>query len=225
MHFSLLGRKKGMTHIFDEKGRFVPCTVVEICDSFVARKKDMDKDGYVALQMATGKVLVNDERTMAKRVSKPVVGFFKKSGVEVCREIYENRLSYSESDVEFRDRIGLEIFSEVAFVDVKGISKGKGFQGVMKRFGFRGGPASHGSGFHRHGGSTGMRSTPGRCFPGGKKPGRMGGGGVTVKNLKIVKVDIERNVLFIQGGVPGVKDAWLSVCCSYDSVKQKLLKS
>ncbi|MEG0037473.1 MAG: 50S ribosomal protein L3 [Victivallaceae bacterium] len=225
MHFSLMGRKKGMTHLFDDRGNLIPCTIVEVQSSFVLQVKGAEKDGYNALKMSTGEMTVKDERTAFRRVGKPLSGIFRKSDVPVCRKIYENRLASDQLDeVKFQGAVGIEIFSGIKEIIVKGVSKGKGFQGVMKRFGFRGGPASHGSGFHRHGGSNGMRSTPGRCLPGGKKPGRLGGDSVTVKNLKLIKVDLENKFLFIKGGIPGGKDAWLSVCCPYDDVKKEIIK-
>ena len=146
------------------------------------------------------------EKTIEKRFSKALLGHFKKSGGSAFRVLKEVVVSEEAvQSVSLGDEFGLEIFDGVSSVDVCGISKGKGFQGVMKKFGFRGGPKSHGSGFHRHAGSIGMRSTPGRCFPGSKRPSHMGCDRVTVKNLEVVKIDLDRKVMLVKGAIPGFK--------------------
>src|SRR4029078_6287084 len=137
-----------------------------------------------------------------KNVSKALQGHYAKAGVEPCRHAVESRVEDVES-YQLGQSIGPEYFNDVTHIDVQGVSKGKGYQGVMKRHHFSGGPASHGSGFHRHAGSTGMRSTPGRCLPGVKKAGRMGGDVVTVQNLRVVRIDEARKMIIVEGAVPG----------------------
>ncbi len=213
-HFSLKAQKLGMTHVFDEQGNIVPCTILSLQPNFVTQIKRPEVDGYSAIQLGFGKIVVKDERTLEKRYSKSLLGHVKKSKISLMRGFYEVRVCENElSNFHEGQSIGIELFEKASLIQVQGNCKGKGFQGVMKKYGFRGGPASHGSGFHRHGGSTGMRSTPGRCLPGVKKPGRLGGGSVTTKNLRLIRVDTENNVLFVQGGVPGAKNAWLTISC------------
>ncbi|MBF5050747.1 50S ribosomal protein L3 [Candidatus Clavichlamydia salmonicola] len=224
MNKTLMGIKKGMTQLFDEQGNAVSCTVLLIEPNVVVQTKVKANEGYDALQLGYGKVIVSDPRTMEKRVTKPLLGHFKKANVPAFKKMREVRTDFS--DAEWADIVpgaefGLEWFNDVTAVDVCSTSKGKGFQGVMKRYHFRGGPASHGSGFHRHGGSTGMRSTPGRCLSGQKKAGRMGGYGVTVKNLSVFKIDLERKLLLVQGGVPGGCNGWVSITESFASAKNK----
>lgn len=213
-HFSLKAQKLGMTHVFDEQGNMVPCTILSVKPNFVTQIKRPEIDGYSAIQLGFDKIVVKDERTLEKRYSKSLLGHVKKSNVSLTRGFYEVPV-FEEEINNFHEgqEIGIELFEKVLLITVKGNCKGKGFQGVMKKYGFRGGPASHGSGFHRHGGSTGMRSTPGRCLPGVKKPGRLGGGSVTTKNLRLIKIDVESKVLFVKGGIPGANNAWLTVSC------------
>jgi large subunit ribosomal protein L3 len=197
-----MGKKKGMTQIFDDNGNVVVCTVIHAEPNVVAQVLTKEKAGYSAVQLAAFKTSASKK----KNVAKPQREFFAKKNMEVCRKMKESRLddvsAYSEGQ-----QVGVEHFAEVAFVDVRSVSKGKGYQGVMKRHNFAGGPAAHGSGFHRHGGSTGMRSTPGRCLPGQKKAGRMGGERVTTQNLKVVKVDPEKQVILVKGAVPGARES------------------
>lgn len=201
MSRTIMGKKIGMTMRFDKLGKVVPCTVIEVEPSIVVRKKEVSKDGYEAIVLATGKVQTKDPRTKERRVSKPRLGVFKRASVEPRRYLYEARGKVE--GIEIGSSIGLEELESCAYLDVIGISKGKGFQGVMRRYNFRGGPAAHGSGFHRHGGSTGMRSTPGRCFPGRKKAGRMGGEQVNVQSLRVIELDAKKGILLLQGAVPG----------------------
>ncbi len=198
-----MGKKEGMIHVFDKDGNLVACSVISMSSNVVTQIKVDSTDGYNAIQMGANEINV-PEKTLQKRVNKPSIGHFKKSGSRVFRELKEVRLSEEAvNEVSLGSEFGLEVFESVSSIDVSGISKGKGFQGVMKRFGFRGGPQSHGSGFHRHAGSIGMRSTPGRCFPGSKRPSHMGAVNVTVKNLEVIKIDLEKKVLLVKGAIPG----------------------
>ncbi|MDD6309650.1 MAG: 50S ribosomal protein L3 [Chlamydia suis] len=202
---SLIGKKEGMMHVFDKNGNLVACSVISIKPNVVAQLKTASSDGYNAVQMGADAVKA-PEKTIEKRFSKALLGHFKKSGGSAFRVLKEVVVSEEAvQSVSLGDEFGLEIFDGVSSVDVCGISKGKGFQGVMKKFGFRGGPKSHGSGFHRHAGSIGMRSTPGRCFPGSKRPSHMGCDRVTVKNLEVVKIDLDRKVMLVKGAIPGFK--------------------
>lgn len=201
----LMGRKRGMTQLFDEKGNVITCTVIEAEPSVVTQVKTKATDGYEAVQMAFDEVRVNDPRTIANRVSKPLRGHFEKAKVPASRFLYESRVADS-SKFEVGQKVGVSLFEGIAFVDVRGMSKGKGYQGVMKKYHFAGGPASHGSGFHRHAGSTGMRSTPGRCLKGGKRASHMGDERVTVQNLRVVAIDEQQNLVVVEGAVPGAKN-------------------
>jgi len=203
---SLMGRKRGMIQVFDDKGNVVTCTVIHAEPNVVTQIKTADKDGYKALQLAFEEIRVKDQRTIENRVSKPLLGHFKKANVEPCRFLHELRVENLD-DFQIGQKLSVEIFQGAQFVDVTGISKGKGYQGVIKKYNFSGGPASHGSGFHRHAGSTGMRSSPGRCLPGGPRPSHMGDEQVTVQNLRIVAVDAEQNLIIVEGAVPGAKNA------------------
>ncbi len=194
MSRKLMGKKKGMTCIFDEKGVVTPCTVISVEPNIVVQIKTDEKDGYQAVQLGF------DKSIKKKNVKKPLQGHFAKAQIEPRRHLLESR---SADQHELGQEIGVEQFEAGVLVDVCGISKGKGFQGVIKRHGFKGGPAAHGSGFHRHGGSTGMRSTPGRCLPGVKMPGQMGSKRKTVENLPVMLVDKEKQVILVKGSIPG----------------------
>lgn len=198
----LTGKKLGMTKRVDDNGRMVACTVVHVEPNTVVQVKTKECDGYQAIQLGAIKLQVKRVETLAKRVSKPLIGHFKKSGVAPTRRLRESTVSKPQ-DYTVGQEIGVEYFDGIGHIDAAGISKGKGFQGVIKRHNFAGGPASHGSGFHRHGGSTGMRTTPGRCLPGQKKAGHMGAERVTVQNLKVIEVNKENQVLIIMGAIPG----------------------
>ena len=169
MTLKLMGIKKGMTRVFDEQGNLIVSTVVLAEPNVISQVKNKDKDGYEAIQLAAKKV----SPAKIKNVSKPLKGHFAKAGVEPRVHLAETRVEKTEG-YSIGQEISVGQFADCAFVDVSGISKGKGYQGVIKRHHFAGGPASHGSGFHRHGGSTGMRTSPGRCLPGQKKAGHMG---------------------------------------------------
>lgn len=195
----LIGRKLGMTQIFKPSGEAVPVTVVEAGPCVVISKRTLEKDGYTALQLGFGHV-------KPYKVNKPLRGIFKKIGVEPRKYIREFRVEDVNS-FEIGQEIRVDIFQEGERVDVTGISKGKGFAGPMKRHGFSGGPASHGSAFHRYGSSLGAHTEPGHVFKGKRMAGHMGNVRVTVKNLEVVKVYPEKNLILIKGGIPGSRNS------------------
>lgn len=211
MSLKLMGKKRGMTQFFDEKGNAIACTVIEAQPNVVTQVKTKESDGYHAIQMGFEAIVVKDPRTMGRRSSKALLGHFKKADVTPRRYLKESRLEKTD-DYTIGQEISIAEFSDVEFVDVCGVSKGKGYQGVMKKYNFAGGPASHGSSFHRHAGSTGMRSTPGRCLPGGPRASHMGHERKTVQNIKIIAVYPEENVILLAGSVPGPRNAL--VCLS-----------
>lgn len=196
----LMGIKKGMMQLFDDQGNKVVCTVIATEKHVVSQVKKKDTDGYEAIQLAALKV----QPAKIRNVTKPLMGHYKKAGIEPRKFVCESRVEGADQ-FQVGQEIGVESFVEGAYVDVIGISKGKGYQGVIKRHHFAGGPAAHGSGFHRHGGSCGMRTSPGRCLPGQKKAGRMGGEQVTAECLKIVKIDAEKQVILVAGPIPGAR--------------------
>ena len=200
----ILGRKLGMTQIYVEDGTAIPVTVIQAGPCLVVQRKTADRDGYEAIQVG----LV--EAKPAK-VTRPAGGHFKKAGVAPVRRVEEFAISAGDDEVKAGDEIKASIFEEQEWVDVVGTSKGKGFQGVMKRHGFRGGQGGHGSMFHRAPGSIGSSAYPSRVFPGMRMTGRMGGDRVTVKNLQIVKIDAERNLIYVRGAVPGPKSGYLAI--------------
>ena len=200
----ILGKKLGMTQIYADDGTAVPVTVIQAGPCLVVQRKTVETDGYDAVQIG----LVEDKP--AKKVGRPREGHFKKAGVAPVREVVELRLDAGE-DASPGDSVNVSIFAEKEWVDVIGTSKGKGFQGVMKRHGFRGGRASHGSMFHRAPGSIGASAYPSRVVAGMRGTGRMGGERVTVKNLQVVKVDAEQNLIYVRGAVPGPKSGYLQI--------------
>jgi large subunit ribosomal protein L3 len=197
----LIGKKVGMTQVFDDDGVLIPVSVIEVEKNSVVGERTKDKDGYEAKLLGTGTGKEN-------KVSKPYAGQFK-GGVSIKKKLKEVRDFEQECSVG--DEIGVELFNDIDYVDVIGISKGKGYQGVMKRHGFSGGRKTHGSKFHRANGSTGMAAWPSRVIKGTKMAGRMGGTNVTVQNLRVIKVDPENNVLLVGGSVPGRKDSFLLI--------------
>lgn len=201
----ILGRKLGMTQIYAADGTVVPVTVIKAGPCLVVQRKTVATDGYEAVQIG----LV--EEKPAKNVSQPKAGHFKKAGVAPVRRVAELALGADEN-LNAGDEVKASIFAEQDWVDVIGTSKGKGYQGVMKRHNFAGGRASHGSMFHRAPGSIGSSAYPSRVFPGMRAGGRMGGERVTVKNLQIVKVDAEQNLIYVRGAVPGPKSGYLTIC-------------
>lgn len=206
MSLKLMGKKRGMTRIYDEKGNLIVCTLIAAEPNIIVQVKNQDKDGYSAVQLGAIKV----PESKKKNVSKPLVGHFARAKVEPRRHLLESRIDNAE-EYELGQEVGVDYFADTEFVDVCGTSKGKGFQGVIKRHNFAGGPASHGSGFHRSAGSTGMRSTPGRSLPGVKKAGQMGSQKVTAENLKVVRVDAEKQIILVKGAVPGPKNSLLYI--------------
>jgi large subunit ribosomal protein L3 len=217
MALTMMGKKRGMMQLFDEKGNMVVCTVIQAEPNVVTQIKTKETDGYTAVQLGFEKVAGKTQFTIEARTKKPRLGHFKKAGVEPRRHLLESRIDSTDT-YSLGQEVGVDIFKEVEFVDATAISKGKGYQGVMKRHNFAGGPASHGSGFHRHAGSTGMRSTPGRGLPGGKKAGQMGNEKIAVQNLQVIKVDPENNVIVVKGQVPGPRDG---LVCLKQAVKKK----
>ncbi len=189
----LIGRKIGMTQVFDDSGFVTPVTVVEIFKNKVVGKKTVDRDGYDACILGA----VDKKKS---RVSKPYMGQFPE-GVEPTKELVEFR--DFDKDCVVGDVFGVEVFENLFYVDVIGTSKGKGFQGAMKRHNFQGGRATHGSKFHRDLGGTGMAATPSRVFKGTKMAGRLGASRVTVQNLEVVRVDVDKSIILIKGAVPG----------------------
>ena len=203
MKKGIIGRKIGMTQIFDEKGNVIPVTVIEAGPCVVAQVKTTENDGYNAVQLGFGDV-------KDKHINKPEAGHFAKAKLANKKHLREFRLD-SVENYKVGDEVKLDIFAEGDKVDIQGTSKGKGFQGVIKRHGQSRGPMSHGSMYHRRPGSMGATSTPGRVFKGKKLPGHMGSVTVTIQNLEIVKVDTDKNVLLVKGSVPGAKGAILKV--------------
>ncbi|SDH85452.1 LSU ribosomal protein L3P [Vibrio xiamenensis] len=192
----LVGRKVGMTRVFTEEGVSIPVTVVEVEANRVSQVKTLENDGYAAIQVTAG-------AKKANRVTKPEAGHFAKAGVEAGRGLWEFRLENGE-EFEVGAELTVELFNETKKVDVTGTSKGKGFQGAVKRWNFRTQDMTHGNSLsHRAPGSIGQCQTPGRVFKGKKMAGHMGAERVTTQNLEIVRVDAERNLLLIKGAVPG----------------------
>lgn len=205
MALRLMGKKRGMTQLFDEKGNVVVCTVIELEPNVVAQVKTKATDGYTALQLGAGKITTKDQRTAERRVRKPLLGHFKKSSIHPRRHLSESRIE-SVEEYSAGQEIGVEHFEGITHVDVMGQSKGKGYQGVIKKYNFAGGPASHGSSFHRRAGSTGMRSTPGRSLPGGPRPSHMGDERVTVQNVEVHSIDKDANLIVVKGSIPGTRN-------------------
>ncbi len=201
----ILGKKIGMTQIFTTDGKMIPVTVVEAGHGVVLQNKTVENDGYNAVQLGYGAV-------KDKHVTSPMKGHFAKAGVKPVKFIREVRLS-EVSEYTVGQEIGVDVFAEGDIIDVTGIAKGKGFAGVIKRWNFRRGPMSHGSKSHREPGSMGPRMSGGggRVFKGKKLPGRMGGQQVTVQRLTIVRVDAERNLILIKGGIPGPKGNFMMI--------------
>lgn len=200
----LIGRKIGMTSIFDENGKNIPCTVIEVGPCVVTQVRTMEVDGYEALQLGF------DDKT-EKRSIKAELGHFKKAGTVAKKKVVE--IQEFENEHKLGDVITVDLFAEGEFVDVQGVSKGKGFQGVVKRHGFGGvGQATHGQHNRlRAPGSVGASSYPSRVFKGMRMAGRMGGDNVTIQNLKVLKVVAEKNLLVVKGCVPGHKSSYVIV--------------
>ena len=201
MKKAILATKVGMTQIFNENGSLIPVTVLQASPNVVTQVKTVENDGYAAVQVGFGEirdVLVN----------KPRKGHFAKAGVANKRFLREFKFE-NAAEYTVGQEIKADIFAEGDKIDATGTSKGKGFQGAIKRHGLSRGPMKHGSKYHRHAGSNGPATTPGRVFKGKHMPGQMGAVKVTVQNLEVVKVDVENNLLLVKGAVPGSKKALL----------------
>ncbi|HZK19995.1 MAG TPA: 50S ribosomal protein L3 [Treponemataceae bacterium] len=197
----LIAKKVGMTQVFDEDGNLTPVTVIHVEPNTVVALKDEKTFGYNAVVLGFGGI-------KESKCSKPYTGQFSEN-ITPKRKLKEFR--NFEGEVAVGDEVNVELFNSVRYLDVTATSKGKGFQGVVKRWGFHGGRASHGSKFHRGAGGTGMCTSPGRSFKNTKMPGRMGNERVTVQNLRVVKIDPDLNVLMVRGSVPGKKNCTLIV--------------
>lgn len=200
---AIYGKKVGMTQVWTEDDRVVAVTVIQAEPNKVCQVKNTETDGYEAVQLGFGAI-------KAKKVNKPMAGHFAKQGVEPTRYLREVRVE-NASEYKPGDEQTVAAFADVKKVDVTGVSKGKGFQGVIRRHGFGGGPGGHGSHFHRAPGSIGMCATPSRVLKGMRMAGHMGCDTVTVKNLDIVRIDEDQNLILVKGAVPGGKNALVRV--------------
>lgn len=203
MKKAILATKVGMTQIFDESGALVPVTVLQAGPCVVTQVKTVENDGYEAVQVGFGDI-------REKLVNKPQKGLFEKAGVSVKRYIREFRFE-NTADYKVADEIKADIFAVGDKVDATAISKGKGFQGAIKRHGQHRGPMAHGSKYHRHAGSNGTSSDPSRVFKGKKMPGHMGHVKVTTQNIEVVRVDAEKNLILVKGAVPGPKKSLVTL--------------
>ena len=202
---TFFGVKAGMTRIFDEKGSHVPVTVIKLVPNHITQIKTLLKDGHEAYQVAR----YEKRETLLTKANK---GHLEKAGVENNYVQFSEVQEKDDLDLNFLGReVSIEKFVENSYVDVTGISKGKGFQGSMKRHNFSGGPASHGSKFHRRGGSIGNRATPGKVWKNKKMPGQMGNKKQTVQNIEIIEVNIGKGYLLLKGSVPGSKNSFLRI--------------
>jgi large subunit ribosomal protein L3 len=190
----LIGKKLGMTSVYDENGVAVPVTVIEAGPCVVTQLKDEEKDGYKAVQLGYGE-------QKEQRLTKPALGHLKKAGVDAKKVLREFRVE--DAEVSIGDVVTAGAFEEVNYVDIVATGKGRGFQGVVKRYDFAGGRASHGGGWTRRTGSIGMCEFPARVFKGKKMPGHMGDKRVTTQNLKVIQVRPEENLILVKGSVPG----------------------
>ena len=192
----IIGKKVGMTQVYAENGRAYPVTVIEAGPCVIVQRKSKDKDGYSAVQLGLVEV------RKAKSVTKPMKGHFDKAGLPPCRVLREFRVE-DGAEVKVGDKVSVELFAPGDTITVSGVSRGKGFQGVIKRHNFRGGAATHGSMFHRAPGSIGASAFPSRVLPGMKGAGHMGTDKVTLRNVTVVRVDAGNNLLIVRGAVPG----------------------
>ena len=198
------GQKAGMTRIFDEAGNHVPVTVVKLIPNFISQVKTNEKDGYSAYQLAYGE-------KREKLVNNPLKGHLKKANIEKTFSKYAELRTENANVESLGKEVSLEAFEKNTYVDVTGVSKGKGFAGVIKRHNFQGGPAAHGSKFHRTTGSIGNRATPGRVFRLKKMPGHMGVVKKTVQNLQVVEVNEDQGYMLIKGSLPGSKNGFVRI--------------
>lgn len=203
MKKALVGKKIGMTQIFDETGKVIPVTAIEVGPCTVTQVKTVEQDGYSAVQLGFGDV-------KESKLTKPELGKFSKTKLVPKKYLREFRLDSVEG-MNVGDELKADVFAAGDKVDIQGTSKGKGFQGVIKRWGQSRGPMGHGSMYHRRPGSMGPTSTPGRVFPGKHLPGHMGVQTITIQNLEVIKVDLDKNVILVKGSVPGAKGAILRI--------------
>lgn len=203
MKKGLIGKKIGMTQIFNEEGKVIPVTVIEAGPCVVSQVKTEETDGYNSIQLGFGAI-------KESKVNKPERGHFTKANIAPARYLREFRVDSIE-DVKVGDELKADIFMAGDKIDIQGTSKGKGFQGVIKRHGQHRGPMGHGSMYHRRPGSMGSTSTPGRVFKGKKLPGHMGAETVTIQNLEVIKVDLDKNIILVKGSVPGAKGSILKI--------------
>lgn len=203
MKKAILGLKVGMTQIFDNEGKAIPVTVISANPNIVVQKKTVENEGYEAIQ-------VGFDDKAEKKVTKPIKGHFAKAKVATKRYLREFRLE-DAGTYEVGQEIKVDIFKEGEKVDISGVSKGKGFAGAIKRHNFHRGPMKHGSKYHRWAGSMGASSSPSRTLPGKKLPGHMGAENTTVVNLEVVKVDPEKNIILVRGGVPGIRGSLVMI--------------
>ena len=200
----LIGKKIGMTRIFDDAGVQIPVTIIEAGPCAVVQVKSEESDGYSAIQLGFG-------AQKAKRASKAEVGHAAKAGLEAAPRLLRELASDNGEQYEVGEQLTVEVFEAGDRVKVTGRSKGRGFQGVVKRHGFAGRPASHGHSMSRTPGSMGPGTDPSRVIKGKKLPGRMGGTRTTIRNLQVVRVDGERNLIFVKGGVPGARNGYVLI--------------
>jgi large subunit ribosomal protein L3 len=200
----LIGRKVGMTQVYNPDGSAVPVTMLKAGPCVVVQRKSKAKDGYAAVQIG----LVSDKPL--RNVTKPMKGHFDKAGLPPCKVLREVRVDEAD-EVKVGDKISVEQFAPGDTITIVGVSKGKGFQGVIKRHHFAGGAATHGSMFHRAPGGIGASAFPSRVIPGLRAAGHMGSDQVTVKNVKVVRVDVANNILVVKGSVPGSGSGYLVI--------------
>ena len=200
---AIYGTKLGMTQVFNEDDRIVPVTVIQCAPNTICQVKTAATDGYEAVQLGFGTI-------KESKVNKPMAGHFAKQGVAPVRKLREVRVE-NAAEYQVGDQVTVANFADAKKVDVTGVSKGKGFAGVIKRHNFGGGPGGHGAHFHRAPGSIGMCATPSRVLKGHRLPGHMGCDTVTVKNLDVVRVDEEQNIILVKGAIPGGKNATVRV--------------
>ena len=227
MNKGLIGRKIGMTQLFDENGKVIPVTVVEAGPCTVVQKKTIENDGYAAVQVGfvdKKEKIVNVDKNGSKEirnrhgVTKAEKGHFDKAGVSYKRYVREFKFEDAEN-YSVKDEIKADIFAAGDKIDATAVSKGKGFQGAIKRYGQHRGPMTHGSKFHRHQGSNGSSSDPSRVFKGKGMPGHMGAKQITIQNLEVVKVDAENNLILVKGAVPGPKKSLVTLKETVKSAK------
>lgn len=218
MQKAIIGKKVGMTQIFDESGKVIPVTVIEAGPCVVTQKRTKEKDGYESMQLGF-------EDVAERKLTKPEAGHLKKEDLPMKRHLHEFRIE-DVSQVDVGDILKVDMFAAGEFVDVTGVSKGKGFQGTIKRWNGQRTPTSHGGGpVHRHAGSMGANSTPSRIMKGKKMPGHMGAEQVTVQNLTVVKVDAELNLIAVRGAVPGPKGGLVYIKNTVKTHREKIVSN